>query len=84
MTGGRLLMRVAWPAFLAACLLEALVFALVDPLELHWSGTALGWSRGGVYTAAFFAFWSISCLCGALTVLLERTRADERGGIDTA
>jgi hypothetical protein len=74
---GRLVMRVAWPAFLAACLLEALVFAVVDPLELHWAGAALGWSRGGVYTAAFFAFWVISSLSGALTALLI---ASERAG----
>lgn len=64
-------MRVAWPAFLAACLLEALVFAVVDPLELHWAGAALGWSRGGVYTAAFFAFWAIAAVSGALTALLD-------------
>jgi hypothetical protein len=67
-----LLMRVAWPAFLAACGLEVLVFAVVDPLEVHWSGAALGWSRGGVYTAAFFAFWAIAAASGALTALLER------------
>jgi hypothetical protein len=54
------LMWIGWPAFLAACVLEMLVFALVDPRDLAWSGRALGWSRQGIYTAAFFAFWAIT------------------------
>jgi len=29
------LMVVAWPAFMAACLLELVVFAFADPLELR-------------------------------------------------
>lgn len=62
------LMAVAWPAFLGACLLEAAVFAVVDPLELSWAGGPLGWSRQAVYTAAFFLFWFI-CLASSLTAL---------------
>lgn len=65
------LMWVAWPAFLSACILELLVFALVDPLELHWSGQALGWSRQGVYTAAFFVFWTVGLASGLLSALLR-------------
>ena len=65
------LMWVAWPAFLSACILELLVFALVDPLELQWSGQALGWSRQGVYTAAFFAFWTVGLVSGLLSGLLR-------------
>jgi hypothetical protein len=62
---------IAWPAFIAACALELLVFAVVDPLELQWSGHALGWSRQTVYTAAFFAFWTVSMGACALTTLLR-------------
>jgi hypothetical protein len=29
---------ILWPSFLAACLLEFMVFAIVDPAELHWPG----------------------------------------------
>ena len=39
---------VLWPAFLGACLLEALVFAVVDPQSLQWQGQSLEWSRQGV------------------------------------
>ena len=51
------LMWIAWPAFLVAGLFEILVFALVDPQDLHWSGQPLGLSRQGVYSVAFFVFW---------------------------
>lgn len=68
----RTLMAVAWPAFLAACLLEAAVFALVDPLELSWAGGPLGWTRQAVYTAAFFAFWLAGMLSSVLALWLVR------------
>ena len=73
------LMGIAWPAFLAACVLELLVFALVDPRELHWAGQALSWSRQGVYTAAFFAFWAIAAAACALTTLLRLAPAELNG-----
>lgn len=66
------MMWIAWPAFLAACLLELLVFALVDPFELHWAGQVLGWSRQAVYTGAFFTFWFTTMGACALTLLLPR------------
>ena len=70
------LMAIAWPAFLAACLLELLVFAFVDPMELQWAGHALGWSRQPVYTIAFFAFWLVCMGACALTTLLRVQPAD--------
>ena len=67
----RQLMWIVWPAFLSACLLELVVFAVVDPLELQWPGRALNWSRQGVYTAGFFLFWAAGLLSGGLTTLLR-------------
>ena len=64
------LMRVVWPAFLSACVLELVVFALVDPQDLHWGGQALPLSRQGVYSLSFFVFWAISVGSNALTALL--------------
>ncbi len=66
----RKLMWAAWPAFIAACLLELLVFAMVDPQELHWAGQPLEWSRQGIYTAAFFVFWAASMVASGLTAIL--------------
>lgn len=64
------LMWIAWPAFLVAGLMEVLVFAMVDPQDLHWFGHPLALSREGVYTLAFFAFWILTMLSSALTALL--------------
>ena len=67
---------IAWPAFLAACVLELLVFAFVDPLELQSLRQALGWSRQATYTAAFFAFWLVTSGACALTMLLRISPAE--------
>lgn len=65
------LMWIAWPAFLVAGVLEMLVFAMVDPEDLHWFGQPLPLSRMGVYTLAFFAFWLVTMASSALTTLLS-------------
>ena len=70
------LMWILWPAFLAAGVLEVLVFALIDPQELHWAGPPLLWSRGAVYTVAFFVFWGVAIVSNGLTALLAMP-ADE-------
>jgi hypothetical protein len=66
-------MWIAWPAFLLACLLEMLVFALVDPQDLHWFGQPVALSRQTVYTLAFFAFWAVSMVASGLTTLLSQS-----------
>jgi len=71
------LMLIVWPAFLAACALELLVFAVVDPLELHWGGHALELSRRAAYTWAFFVFWTVSAVACALTLVLSWPQALE-------
>jgi len=65
------LMAIAWPGFLVACLMELLVFALVDPQDVRWLGHQLLSSREAVYTLAFFAFWLMATLSSALTYLLS-------------
>ena len=64
------LMWIAWPAFLMAGVLEMLVFAMVDPQDLHWFGQPVALSRQGVYTIAFFVFWGVCMVSGGLTTLL--------------
>ncbi len=70
------LMWVVWPAFLAACLLELVVFALVDPHDLEWAGHPLGLSRQAAYTFSFFVFWAISMVASGLTALLGTPPAE--------
>jgi hypothetical protein len=68
---GKRLMGIAWPAFLVAAVLEMVVFALVDPSDLHWFGAPLALSREAVYTLAFFVFWALTMASSALTTLLS-------------
>lgn len=70
------LMWIVWPAFLVAGLLEMLVFALVDPQDLHWAGQALPLSSQGIYTVAFFIFWALAMVASALTAVLAMTPAE--------
>ncbi len=67
------LMWVAWPAFLVAAVLEMVVFAMVDPGDLHWlGGEPVTWSRQAIYTVAFFLFWVAAMASSALTILLSK------------
>jgi hypothetical protein len=70
-------MVVLWPAFLMAGVLELLVFALVDPTQLHWLGGApLNVSPPAVYTGAFFLFWAVIAGAAVLTQVLERASSE--------
>ena len=64
-------MWIAWPAFLVAGVLEVLVFAFVDPQDLHWFGQELELSRQAIYSLAFFAFWGLTMFSSGLTTLLS-------------
>lgn len=74
------LMWIAWPAFLVAAVLEMIVFALVDPSDLHWFGSPLGISRQAVYTLAFFVFWGVTMASSALTALLSMSSVEVNRG----
>jgi hypothetical protein len=74
---------VAWPAFMAACILELVVFAFVDPHDLGRAGQALPWSRQAVYTVSFFVFWAVAMVSSALTAVLGTTAPPRRGTQDT-
>lgn len=70
-------MGIAWPAFLLAAVLEMLVFAVVDPSDLHrFGGEPLGWSRQAVYTLSFFVFWAVTVASSTLSVLLINRRSE--------
>jgi len=68
----KMAMTIVWPAFLMAGVLEALVFVVVDPAELHWfGGPALDWPVQAVYTVTFLIFWAVISTAGAMTALLS-------------
>ena len=69
----RAALQILWPAFLMAGVLEMLVFALIDPNDMHWLGGApIQVPRQAIYTLAFLAFWAVIALAGAITELLHR------------
>ena len=73
----RRVMAVLWPAFLMTCVLEALVFALVDPANLRWWGGAqVELSNSAIYSLAFFVFWAVIAGAGALTQWLSMSTDD--------
>jgi hypothetical protein len=64
-------LQILWPAFLAAGVLDAMTFAVVDPAELRWfGGPLLGWPPLAVYSVTFLIFWVAISTAGALTALL--------------
>ena len=67
---------ITWPSFLAACLLEALVFSAVDPSEVSWPGQTAQPSRQAIYTAAFFSFWLIVMASCTLALWLSKPPRD--------
>lgn len=76
-------MAVLWPSFLMAGVLEMIVFSVVDPAQLRLlGGDALDWSPTAVYTVAFFVFWGVIAVAGALTGRLEASAAEiNRAGL---
>ena len=65
-------MAVLWPSFLMAGVMETLVFAFVDPAQLHlFGGRQILWSPTAVYTVSFFLFWGVIAMASALTEMLE-------------
>lgn len=70
-------LQILWPAFLMAGVLEMLVFAMVDPSELHgFGGAPLEMSRQSVYALAFVVFWAVIATAGWLTALLSTSAHD--------
>ncbi len=63
----RNLMWILWPSFLMGGVASAVVFALVDPLDLVFLGHFRA-SRPTVYTLGFFLFWCMAALSSALTL----------------
>lgn len=74
----RFAMAVAWSSFLAAGVLEALVFAVVDPHDLRWFGAApVLLSAQAVYTVSFLIFWGVVALGASLVLLLVSAPAED-------
>jgi len=69
------LLRILWPSFLMAGLTSAIVFALIDPLDVYVFGYFQA-DRQVVYTVSFFLFWCTAALSSALTLRLGAPEED--------
>ena len=70
-------LAIVWPAFLMAGVLEMLVFAVVDPGDLHWfRGPRFDWSTQAIYTISFLLFWGVTTATGLLTALMMQAPAE--------
>ena len=54
-------MFILWPAFLMAGVMEILVFAMIDPQDVHLLNQPLDLPRQGVYTLSFFYLLDYLC-----------------------
>ncbi len=69
-------MLILWPSFLMAGVTSALVFAMVDPLDVTFFGH-LEADRQLVYAGGFFLFWIMAALSSALTIFIApRSKRD--------
>jgi hypothetical protein len=62
-------MWVLWPSFLMAGVASAIVFALVDPLDVAIFGY-IRLERDFLYASGFFFFWLIAAGASALTLFM--------------
>jgi len=72
----RALMWILWPAFLAAGITSAVVFAFIDPLDITIFGH-LQLDRQVIYGAGFFLFWLMASLSSALSLFMAPRSEDE-------
>jgi hypothetical protein len=66
----RLALTILWPSFVMAGVLEALVFAVVDPADVRMQHIGVEPSPQAIYTLAFLIFWGLLSTSGAISTLL--------------
>lgn len=76
----RSLMLILWTSFLMAGVASAVVFALIDPLDIAIFGYFRP-ERNVLYAAGFFFFWLIAALSSLLTLAMLPTAQDARNDI---
>jgi hypothetical protein len=76
----RSLMLILWPSFLMAGVASAVVFALIDPLDVAIFGH-LRPNRDVLYAAGFFFFWLIAALSSMLTLFMQPNQQEAQNAI---
>jgi hypothetical protein len=76
----RSLMLILWPSFLMAGVASAVVFALIDPLDVAIFGYFRP-NRDVLYAAGFFFFWLIAALSSLLTLFMLPSKQEAQHDI---
>jgi hypothetical protein len=76
----RSLMLILWPSFLLAGVASAVVFALIDPLDVAIFGYFRP-NRDVLYAAGFFFFWLIAALSSLLTLFMLPSKQEAQHDI---
>ncbi|HEY9280537.1 MAG TPA: hypothetical protein VIP51_10735 [Eoetvoesiella sp.] len=74
----RSLMWILWPSFLVGAATSAIVFALIDPVDITFFGY-FRLSPQLTYAGGFFLFWLMTALSSALSLFMApSSTADEQ------
>jgi hypothetical protein len=73
-------MLILWPSFLMAGVASAVVFALIDPLDVAIFGHFRP-ERDVLYAVGFFFFWLIAALSSMLTLYMVPNAQDTQHDI---
>jgi len=76
----RSLMLILWPSFLMAGAASAVVFALIDPLDVAIFGYFRP-ERDVLYAVGFFFFWLMAALSSMLTLYMVPNAQDTQHDI---
>ena len=70
---------ILWPSFLAGAAGTALLFAILDPVDLRFVGP-LELGRKAGYTLAFFFFWALAAASSWLPGVLQARAGRDPAG----
>lgn len=62
---------VLWPSFIAAGVMDIVLFTLLDPIALSYQDAPLFTTRLSAYSWGFFLFWLFGAVSSALTCYFQ-------------
>lgn len=63
--------QILWPSFIVAGIMDILMFAFFDPMEIMYQGAVLFDSRLAAYSSVFFIFWLFGAASSILTCYFQ-------------
>lgn len=63
--------QILWPSFIVAGIMDILMFAFFDPMEIMYQGAPLFDTRLAAYSSIFFIFWLFGASSSILTCYFQ-------------